>query len=75
MKQEILDVADMFEETPFGRVDKAGFANAIAQETAEDIIADLKDYIEEYGYITEDMFDDLIIRYELKYGIEVEDDE
>lgn len=29
---------DMFEETPFGKVDKAEFANAIAQETAEDII-------------------------------------
>ena len=64
---------DMFEETPFGKVDKAGFTNAIAQETAKDIIADLKDYIAEYGHITKSMLDELIEGYAFEYGVEVED--
>ena len=64
---------DMFEETPFGKVDKARFADAIAQETAEDIISDLKNYIAEYGHITKSMLDELIERYVSHYGVEVED--
>ena len=66
---------DVFEETPFGKVDKAEFANAIAQETAEDIISDLKNYIAEYGHITKSMLDELIERYVSHYGVEVEDEE
>ena len=66
---------DMFEETPFGKVDKVEFANAIAQETAEDIISDLKNYIAEYGHITKSMLDELIERYVSRYCVEVEDDE
>ena len=65
---------DMFEETPLDKVDKAEFANAIAQETAEDIIADLKNYIAEYGPITKSVLDDFIERYVSHYGVEVEDD-
>ena len=65
---------DMFEETPFGKVDKAGFANAVAQETAEDIISDLKNYIAEYGDITKSMLDELIEIYVSRYGVEVEDE-
>lgn len=64
---------DMFEETPFGKVDKAGFANAIAQETAEDIVADLKNYIAEYGHITKSMLNELIEKYAFEYGVEVEE--
>lgn len=64
----------MFEEIPFDKVNKAEFANAISQETAGDIIADLKNYIAEYGCITKSMLDELIERYALKYGVEVEDD-
>ena len=67
-------IEDMFEELPFDKVDKAEFANAIAQETAKDIIADLKDYIAEYGCITESMLDELIEGYAFEYGIEVEDE-
>lgn len=65
---------DMFKETLFDKVDKAEFANAIAQETAEDIISDLKNYIAEYGCITKSMLDELIERYVSHYGVEVEDD-
>lgn len=65
---------DMFEETPFDKVDKAEFANAIAQETAEDIISDLKNYIAEYGHITKSMLDELIETvYVFRYGVEVEE--
>ena len=67
-------IEDMFEELPFDKVDKAEFANAIAQETAKDIIADLKDYIAEYGHITKSMLDELIEGYAFEYGIEVEDE-
>ena len=67
-------IEDMFEELPFDKVDKAEFANAIAQETAKDIIADLKDYIAEYGCITKSMLDELIEGYAFEYGIEVEDE-
>ena len=66
-------IEDMFEELPFDKVDKAEFANAIAQETAKDIIADLKDYIAEYGHITKSMLDELIEGYAFEYGVEVED--
>ena len=65
---------DMFEETPFGKVNKAEFANAIAQETAEDIISDLKNYIAEYGHITKSILNELIERYVSRYGVEVEDE-
>lgn len=64
---------DMFEEIPFDKVDKVEFANTIAQETAEDIISDLKNYIAEYGHITKSMLDELIERYASHYGVEVED--
>lgn len=74
IKQEKDIFEDMFEEIPFDKVDKAGFANAIAQETAEDIISDLKNYIAEYGCITKSMLDELIERYVSHYGVEVEDD-
>lgn len=74
-EQEMDMFGDMFEETPFGKVDKAGFANAVAQETAEDIIADLKNCIAEYGCITKSMLDELIERYVSHYGVEVEDEE
>lgn len=73
-EQEMDMFEDMFEEIPFDKVDKAEFANAIAQETAEDIISDLKNYIAEYGHITKDMLDELIERYVSHYGVEVEDD-
>lgn len=72
-KQEKDIFEDMFEELPFDKVDKAEFANAIAQETAKDIIADLKDYIAEYGPITKSMLDELIEGYAFEYGVEVED--
>lgn len=53
----------------------AEFARSIAQETAEDIIADLKNYIAEYGHITKSMLDELIETvYVFRYGVEVEDD-
>lgn len=65
----------VFEEIPFDKMDKAGFANAIAQETAEDIITDLKNYVAEYGHITKSMLDELIEKYVSHYGVEVEDDE
>lgn len=71
-EQEVIE--DMFEELPFDKVDKAEFANTIAQETAEDIIADLKNYIAKYGHITKSMLDELIERYVSRYGVEVEDD-
>lgn len=75
MTEQEMDIfEDMFEETPFDKVDKAEFANAIAQETAEDIISDLKNYIAEYGDITKSMLDELIERYVSRYGVEVEDD-
>ena len=75
MAEQEKDISeDMFEETPFGKVDKTEFANAIAQETAEDIIADLKNYIAEYGHITENMLDELIEKYVSHYGVEVEDE-
>lgn len=74
IEQEMDIFEDMFEEIPFDKVDKAEFANAIAQETAEDIIVDLKNYIAEYGHITKSMFDELIERYISHYGVEVEDD-
>lgn len=71
IKQEM----GVFEETPFDKVDKTEFADAIARETAEDIIADLKNYIAEYGHITKSMLDELIETvYVLRYGVEVEDD-
>lgn len=65
---------DMFEERLFDRVARADFARTIAQETAEDIISDLKNYIAEYGHITKSMLDELIERYVSHYGVEVEDD-
>lgn len=65
---------DVFEEIPFDKVDKAEFARTITQETAEDIIADLKNYIAEYGHITKSMLDELIERYVFDYGVEVEDE-
>lgn len=65
---------EWFEEIPFDKMDKAEFANAIAQETAEDIIADLKNYIAYYGHITKSMLDELIEKYASRYGVEVEDD-
>lgn len=65
---------DMFEEILFDKVNKAEFARTIEQETAEDIISDLKNYIAEYGHITKSMLDELIERYVLSYGVEVEDD-
>lgn len=74
-EQEILEAADMFEEIPFNKMDKAEFSHAISQETAEDIVADLKNYIAAYGHITRSMLDILIDRYELKYGIEVNNDD
>lgn len=76
MTEQEMDIfEDMFEETPFDKIDKAGFANAIAQETAEDIISDLKNYIAEYGHITKSMLDELIEeKYVFEYGVEVEDD-
>lgn len=64
---------DVFEETPFDKVDKARFADAIAQETAEDIISDLKNYIAEYGHITKSMLDELIEKYAFDYGVEIEE--
>ena len=66
-------IEDMFEETSFDKVDKAEFANAIAQETVKDIIADLKNYIAEYGHITKSMLDELIEGYAFEYGVAVED--
>lgn len=66
---------EWFEEIPFDKMDKAEFANAIAQETAEDIISNLKNYVAEYGCITKSMLDELIERYVSSYGVEVEDDE
>lgn len=68
-------MADIFEETPFDKMDKTEFAHAVAQETAEDIISDLKNHIAEYGHITKSMLDKLIERYAFKYDVEVEDDE
>lgn len=65
---------DMFEEMLFNKVNKAEFTRTIAQETAEDIIADLKNYIAEYGHITKSMLDELIEKYAFDYGVEVEDD-
>lgn len=65
---------DMFEEMLFNKVNKAEFTRMIAQETAEDIIADLKNYIAEYGHITKSMLDELIEKYAFDYGVEVEDD-
>ena len=65
---------DMFEEIPFDKMDKAEFANAIAQETAEGIISDLKNCVAEYGHITKSMLEELIERYVSHYGVEVEDD-
>ena len=65
---------DMFEEILFNKVNKAEFARTIEQETAEDIIADLKNYIAEYGHITKSMLDELIEKYAFDYGEEVEDD-
>lgn len=67
-------IEDMFEELPLDKVNKAEFANTIAQETAEDIISDLKNYIAKYGHITKSMLDELIERYVSRYGVEVEDD-
>lgn len=65
---------DMFEEILFDKVNKAEFARTIEKETAEDIIADLKNYIAEYGCITKSMLDELIEKYAFDYGVEVEDD-
>lgn len=65
---------DMFEGIPFDKVERAEFARTITQETAEDIISDLKNYIAEYGHITKSMLDELIERYVSSYGVEVEDD-
>lgn len=66
---------DRFEEVLFNKVNKAEFAHTIAQETAEDIISDLKNYIAEYGHITKSMLDELIEeKYVFEYGVEVEDD-
>ena len=65
---------DIFEEIPFDKVNKAEFARTIAQETAEDIIADLKNYIAEYGHITKSMLDELIEKYAFDYDVEVEDE-
>lgn len=73
-KRMIEQGMDVFEEIPFDKVDKAEFARTIAQETAEDIIADLKNYIAEYGHITKSMLDELIERYVFDYGVEVEDE-
>lgn len=64
----------MFEGILFDRIAKAEFVRTIAQETAENIIIDLKNYIAEYGHITKNMLDELIERYASDYGIEVEDD-
>lgn len=64
----------MFKEIPFDKVDKAEFAHVIAQETAENIISDLKNYIAEYGHITKSMLDELIEKYALDYDVEVEDE-
>ena len=64
---------DMFEEIPFNKVNKAEFARTIEQETAEDIITDLKNYIAEYGHITKSMLDELIEKYAFEYGVEVEE--
>ena len=64
---------DIFEEILFDKVNKAEFARMIEQETAEDIIADLKNYIAEYGPITKSMLDKLIEeKYVFEYGVEVE---
>lgn len=65
---------NMFEERLFDKVNKAEFVRAIAQETAEDIIADLKNYIAEYGHVTKDMLNELIEKYAFDYGVEIEDD-
>lgn len=65
---------DMFEEIPFDKVDKAEFARTIAQETAEDIISDLKNYIAEYGHITRSMLNELVEKYVFDYGVNVEDE-
>ena len=66
---------DIFEEILFDKVNKAEFARTIEQETAEDIIADLKNYIAEYGHITKSMLDKLIEeKYVFEYGVEVEND-
>ena len=64
---------DIFEEIPFDKVNKAEFARTIEQETAEDIITDLKNYIAEYGHITKSMLDELIEKYAFEYGVEVEE--
>lgn len=61
-KQEMDMIEDMLAE----------FARSIAQETAEDIISDLKNYIAEYGCITKSMLDELIEKYAFDYGVEVE---
>lgn len=66
---------DMFEEIQFDRIARADFARTVAQETAENIIIDLKNYIAEYGHITKSMLDELIERYAFDYGVEVEDEE
>lgn len=66
---------DRFEEVLFNKVNKAEFARTIEQETAEDIITDLKNYIAEYGPITKSMLDKLIEeKYVFEYGVEVEND-
>ena len=66
---------EMFEERLFDRVARADFAHTVAQETAENIIIDLKNYIAECGHITKSMLDELIERYAFDYGVEVEGDE
>lgn len=63
-KQEMDMIEDMLAE----------FARSIAQETAEDIISDLKNYIAEYRCITKSMLDELIEKYAFDYGVEVEND-
>lgn len=66
---------DRFEEVLFNKVNKAEFIRTIEQETAEDIITDLKNYIAEYGPITKSMLDKLIEeKYVFEYGVEVEND-
>ena len=46
-----------------------------SDEVKTDRNSDLKNSIVEYGHITKSMLDELIEKYVLSYGVEVEDDE
>ena len=63
---------NMLEERLFDKINRAEFVHTIEQETAENIIIDLKNCITEYGHITKSMLDKLIEKYAFDYGVEVE---